>query len=107
VDGLTFLYNHHLHELTVKVTYDSPLVEDARTDKCIPDNNIANPPIRILGHRFGVDGVPREVIHYDGGVNVVCIINEDTTNKEEVSDVVLMEKMSVVSVQHLLDQSNV
>jgi hypothetical protein len=91
VDGLVFLYNHHLKELAVKVRYDSHLVEDARTDKSLPENNISNLPIRILGHRFVVDGVPREVIHYDGGANVVCIINEDPTNTEEISVVVLME----------------
>jgi hypothetical protein len=82
VDGWAFLYNHHLKELIVKVRYDSHLVEDARTTKFLPEKNISNLPIRILGHRFAVDGVPREVIHYDGGADVVCIINEYPTNTE-------------------------
>jgi hypothetical protein len=93
VDGLAFLYNHHLNELTVKVRHDSTLVEDARTEKFLPENNILNLPIRILGHRFVVDSVPREVIHYDGGANVVCIINGDPTNTEEISVVVLIETL--------------
>jgi hypothetical protein len=91
VDGLAFLYNRHLKELTVKVRYDSHLVEDASTDKFLPENNISNLRIRILDHHFFVDGVPREVIHYDRGANGVCIINEDQTNTEEISVVVLME----------------
>jgi hypothetical protein len=90
VGGLAFLYTHHLKELTVIVRYDSPLVEDAHTDKFLRENNISNPPIRILGHRFVVDGVPHKVIHYDGGANIVCIINEDPTDTEEISVVVLM-----------------
>jgi hypothetical protein len=90
-DGLAFLYNRHLKELAVKVRSDYPLVEDGRTNTFLPKNSISNLNIMILGHRFVVDGVPHEAIHYDGGADVVCIINGDTTNTEEVPVVVLME----------------
>jgi hypothetical protein len=33
IDRVTFLYDHHLKELTVKVKYESPMMEDAK------DNN--------------------------------------------------------------------
>jgi hypothetical protein len=89
VDRLVILYNRHLKqlhlkELIVKVICDSPVVEDASTNNFIPETNISNLPIRFMGHQFVVDGVPRGVIHYDRGVNVVRIINGDTTNKKEV-----------------------
>jgi hypothetical protein len=58
VDGLAFLYNRHLKELTVKVRYDSHVVEYARTGKFLPKHNISNLSIWISGHRFVVDGVP-------------------------------------------------
>jgi hypothetical protein len=29
VDGATFLYDHHLKELTIKVRYESPIMEEA------------------------------------------------------------------------------
>jgi hypothetical protein len=40
VDGLAFLYNNHLKGLTLKVRYDSPLFEDARTNKFLPEKKI-------------------------------------------------------------------
>jgi hypothetical protein len=63
-------YDHHLKELTVKVTYESPIMKDAKDNNKVPTASISNLPIRVLGYRFATYGVPREVTNYGGG-NVV------------------------------------
>jgi hypothetical protein len=84
VGGVTFLYDHHLKELTVKMRYKSPMMEDAKDNNQIPTASISNLPIRILGYRFATDGVPLGVIHYGGGNFVTCDIDGDSNKTEEV-----------------------
>jgi hypothetical protein len=59
-------------------------MEDAKDNNQIPTANISNLPIRVLGYRFAMDGVPREVIHYGGGNFLTCDIDGDSNNTEEV-----------------------
>jgi hypothetical protein len=100
VDGVTFLYGRHLKELTVKVAYESPIMEDAKDNNKIPTASISNLPIRFLGYRFATDGVPWEVIRYGGGNFVTGNIDGDSNNTEEVKISVIfrdMENMLVAS----------
>jgi hypothetical protein len=62
-DRVTFLYDRHLKELTVKVRYESPTMDDAKYKNQIQTESISNLPIIVCGYRFVTDGVPREVIH--------------------------------------------
>jgi hypothetical protein len=82
VGGVTFLYDRYLKELTVKVRYESPIMEDAKDNNQILTASISNLPIRVLGYRFATDGVPWEVIHYGGGNFVTCDIDGDRNNTE-------------------------
>jgi hypothetical protein len=87
------LYERHLKELTLKVRYESPIMEDAKDNNQIPTASISNLPIIVLGYRFTMDGVLREVIHYSGGNFVICDIDGDSNNTEEVKISVIFRDM--------------
>jgi hypothetical protein len=93
VDRFTFLYDRHLKELTVKVRYESPIMEDVKDNNQMPTASISNLPIIFLGYIFTMDGVPWEVIHYGGGNFVTCDINGDSNNTEEVKVSVIFRDM--------------
>jgi hypothetical protein len=93
VDGVTFLYDRQLKELTVKVRYESLIMEDARDNNQIPTASISSLPIRVLGYRFAMDGVLWEVIHYSGANFVTCGIDGGINNTEEVKSSVIFRDM--------------
>jgi hypothetical protein len=93
VDGVTFLYDRQLKELTVKIRCESPIMEDAKDNNQIPTASISNLPISVLGYILAMDGVPWEVIHYGRGNFVTCDIDGDSNNTEEVKISVIFRAM--------------
>jgi hypothetical protein len=54
--------------LTMKVRYHSPFFETSREDCLIPHHSLENFPIPLMRYVFVLDGVPLEVLDYDGAV---------------------------------------
>jgi hypothetical protein len=63
--------------LTMKVRYHSPFIENAREDGIIPHHSLANFPIPLMGYVFVLDGVPLEVLDYDGADYATVSINDN------------------------------
>jgi hypothetical protein len=74
VDGLTLLYERQPAQLVIKLRYDSPYVEDAINNGYIP-LSYSYFPLPIIGYLFNLDGIPREVISYEGGAIVAVQTN--------------------------------
>jgi hypothetical protein len=61
--------------ITMKDRYSSPFIENERRDRQIPRHSLANFPIPLTGYKFVHDGIPVEVIDYDGADIVTVVFN--------------------------------
>jgi hypothetical protein len=77
LDGFSLLYEGGPQILTMKVRYHSPFIETAQEDGQIPHHSLANFPIPLMGYMFVLDGVPLEVLDYDGADFVMVSINDN------------------------------
>jgi hypothetical protein len=69
VDGLTLLDERHPAQLVIKLLNDYPYVEDAINNGYIP-LPYSHIPLPLIGYLFNLDGIPREVISYEGRATV-------------------------------------
>jgi hypothetical protein len=76
-DGFSLLYEGEPQMITMKVRYHSPFIETAREDGQIPHHSLVNFPISLMGYMFVLDGVPLEVLGYDGADFVTFSINDN------------------------------
>jgi hypothetical protein len=98
VDGLTLLYERHPAQLVIKLRYDSPYVEDAINNGYIP-LSYSHFPLPIIGYLFNLDGIPREVISYEGGATVAVQTNGQEIINMSIDDVLLIMQQSIVMQQ--------
>jgi hypothetical protein len=73
IDGPTLLYERHTTQLTIKLCYNSPYVEDDVSANLIP-LSYAHFSMPLIGFLFNLDGQPREIVNCSGGASVSVAI---------------------------------
>jgi hypothetical protein len=73
-------------------------VEDAINNGYIP-LSYSHFSLPVIGYLFNLDGIPREVISYEGGATVAVQTNGQETTNMSIDDVLLIMQQSIVMQQ--------